>query len=525
MSDAASVASTALSGYLLSHNDVVYTWDVNFASQVKMFPLRLAISKVSCGGSHALLLTVEGKVVSVGNNAHGQCGIGKTSTAEEPQVIDALLLCKHPVRAIACGDNHSLCVAGGTVYAFGQNNCGQLGLGHKESCSTPTRVAALSESVSIASICAGGGLGCSQSMAISLDQHCYAWGSNKFGQLGLGAAGDDVLVPKLVARFENHAVVSASCGWIHSAFLLAGSVSLYAVGADATDLGSFGMLPNEVMAIILAMLPITSVCRLTMLNSTFHAIYCDDEWWRRMFIAKWLARDSAAVQRCDQWNKSNKLNWKGMYGVVHKALAGVSWKTPEQALSGWAVRNTGQQSSWFSNIRIGKLFGGPSEIRCLMLGLDAAGKTTVLYKLKLGEVVTTIPTIGFNVETVEYKKYHLTCWDVGGPDKIRPLFRHYYPNTQALIFVVDSNDRERIGEAAEILYDMAREPELSGLIVLIFANKQDLPNAMRNQEIIERLGLATLDQEWFIQASCATTGDGLYEGLDWLSNTFAKRNM
>lgn len=90
----------------------------------------------------------------------------------------------------------------------------------------------------------------------------------------------------------------------------------------------------------------------------------------------------------------------------------------------------------------------------ISVGLDAAGKTTILYKLKLGEIVTTIPTIGFNVETVEYKNICFTVWDVGGQDKIRPLWRHYFQNTQGLIFVVDSNDRERITEAQDELQKM-----------------------------------------------------------------------
>merc|ERR1712159_562979 len=94
-----------------------------------------------------------------------------------------------------------------------------------------------------------------------------------------------------------------------------------------------------------------------------------------------------------------------------------------------------------------KLFG-KKDVRILMVGLDAAGKTTILYKLKLGEIVTTIPTIGFNVETVEYKTISFTVWDVGGQDKIRPLWRHYYQNTQGIIFVVDSNDQERIDDAS-----------------------------------------------------------------------------
>merc|ERR1712195_452377 len=86
----------------------------------------------------------------------------------------------------------------------------------------------------------------------------------------------------------------------------------------------------------------------------------------------------------------------------------------------------------------GKVFAGlvgKKDCRILMVGLDAAGKTTILYKLKLGEVVTTIPTIGFNVETVEYKNIAFTVWDVGGQDKIRPLWRHYYTNTEGIIFV------------------------------------------------------------------------------------------
>eukprot|EP00811_Abedinium_folium_P008070 NODE_17452_length_941_cov_52.331695.p1 GENE.NODE_17452_length_941_cov_52.331695~~NODE_17452_length_941_cov_52.331695.p1 ORF type:complete len:182 (-),score=52.43 NODE_17452_length_941_cov_52.331695:245-790(-) len=164
------------------------------------------------------------------------------------------------------------------------------------------------------------------------------------------------------------------------------------------------------------------------------------------------------------------------------------------------------------------------DMRILMVGLDAAGKTTILYKLKLGEVVTTIPTIGFNVETVEYKNISFTVWDVGGQDKIRPLWRHYYQGTQGLIFVVDSNDRDRSEDAREELNKMLGEDEMRDAAVLVFANKQDLPNAMSAAEVTEKLGLHSMrSRQWFIQSTCATTGDGLYEGLDWLSNTLTAR--
>merc|ERR1712151_1005959 len=167
---------------------------------------------------------------------------------------------------------------------------------------------------------------------------------------------------------------------------------------------------------------------------------------------------------------------------------------------------------------------GSKEMRILMVGLDAAGKTTILYKLKLGEVVTTIPTIGFNVETVEYRNINFTVWDVGGQDKIRKLWRHYYQGTQGLIFVVDSSDRDRVEDAREELSKMLIEEEMRDAVVLVFANKQDLPNAMPAAEVTEKLGLHNLrSHQWFIQSACATTGDGLYEGLDWLSRTLSSR--
>jgi len=192
----------------------------------------------------------------------------------------------------------------------------------------------------------------------------------------------------------------------------------------------------------------------------------------------------------------------------------------------------------------GRLFG-KKQMRILMVGLDAAGKTTILYKLKLGEIVTTIPTIGFNVETVEYKNICFTVWDVGGQDKIRPLWRHYFQNTQGLIFVVDSNDRERITEAQEELQKMVgfkitvkhwkgpkctynsgrqlQEDELREATLLVFANKQDLPNAMTASELTDKLGLQNLrNRRWYIQATCAVQGHGLYEGLDWLSSELSK---
>jgi len=176
--------------------------------------------------------------------------------------------------------------------------------------------------------------------------------------------------------------------------------------------------------------------------------------------------------------------------------------------------------------RLRALFRSRPPLRVIMNGLDAAGKTTILYKLKLGEVVTTIPTIGFNVETVDYKNTSFVVWDVGGRCKIRALWKHYYQDASAMILVVDSNDRERLapGEYSyetcrDALHMLLAEEQLHGLPLLVFANKQDLPNALSTEEIATALGLPQLrSRRWRIQGTCAVTGEGLYEGLDWLSS-------
>jgi len=163
------------------------------------------------------------------------------------------------------------------------------------------------------------------------------------------------------------------------------------------------------------------------------------------------------------------------------------------------------------------------EMRILMFGPDA---TTILKKLKtqlkLDEdlVVTTIPTIGFNSETMEYKNLSFTAWDVAY--KIHPLWRHFYQNAQGIIFVVDSNDRDRIEDAREELTKMLNEDEMGDAVLLVFANNKDLPNAMSAAEVTDKLGLHNMhNRQWFLQSACATTGDGLVEGLDWMSRSLS----
>jgi ADP-ribosylation factor protein 6 len=180
-----------------------------------------------------------------------------------------------------------------------------------------------------------------------------------------------------------------------------------------------------------------------------------------------------------------------------------------------------------------KIFGS-KEMRLLMLGLDAAGKTSrspLLQKYPLGPLsrpqrpfqrvlrriqiqANPLPTVGFNVETVTYKNVKFNVWDVGGQDKIRPLWRHYFSGTQGLIFVIDSNDRARIDEARQELHRIILDREMKEALLLVFANKQDIPGAMTPTEVTEKLRLGQLKERmWYVVPSCATTGEGLFEGL------------
>ncbi|KAH0371903.1 putative ADP-ribosylation factor, partial [Aureobasidium melanogenum] len=166
---------------------------------------------------------------------------------------------------------------------------------------------------------------------------------------------------------------------------------------------------------------------------------------------------------------------------------------------------------------LSKLVWAKKEIRILILGLDNAGKTTLLYRLKIGEVVTTIPTIGFNVESVNYKNLNFNVWDLGGQTSIRPYWRCYYANTAAVIFVIDSTDVDRLSTAADELSAMLNEEELRDAALLVFANKQDQPGAKGAGDISEALRLGELkDRNWTIVACSAIDGRGVSEGMDWM---------
>ena len=156
--------------------------------------------------------------------------------------------------------------------------------------------------------------------------------------------------------------------------------------------------------------------------------------------------------------------------------------------------------------------------------MQEAGKTTILYRLSLGQFVQTSPTIGSNVEELTYNNVKFKAWDLGGQESIRALWDVYYVNTDAVIYVIDSKDDENFEISKSEFYKVLANKNLKNSVILIFANKQDLPGAKNINKIIEDYELNKIkDHIWHIQPCSAVNGEGLVNGIKWLSDQLVFR--
>ncbi|CAF1179669.1 unnamed protein product [Rotaria sp. Silwood1] len=167
---------------------------------------------------------------------------------------------------------------------------------------------------------------------------------------------------------------------------------------------------------------------------------------------------------------------------------------------------------------------GPKRI--LMLGLDNAGKTTILYRMKRTEDFNTVPTIGFNVETISpCRGISLTVWDVGGQDHLRTLWHHYFDNVDGLVFVIDSTDRRRIHFSKAELIGIYQHDSMKNVPLVVIANKQDSKEALSADIIAEKLDLIHWSNEsYHIIPCCALTGDGLTDAFTILAKMIKKQD-
>ncbi|XP_009900444.1 ADP-ribosylation factor-like protein 14 [Dryobates pubescens] len=156
------------------------------------------------------------------------------------------------------------------------------------------------------------------------------------------------------------------------------------------------------------------------------------------------------------------------------------------------------------------------QANIVMLGLDSAGKSTLLYKFRYNDLFLTSPTIGFNVDMIETQKdFTLTFWDVGGQQKMRQSWCSFLETADGLLYVVDSADKQRLEESKKEFEGILKTESLKGIPVVVLANKQDLPGAWNAEEVTRRLNMKKYcsDRNWYVQPCCAITGEGLSEAL------------
>ena len=170
------------------------------------------------------------------------------------------------------------------------------------------------------------------------------------------------------------------------------------------------------------------------------------------------------------------------------------------------------------------------ESRILIVGLDQAGKTSVLERLKAiftgidplppGKI---LPTVGLNIGRMKVNRQQLVFWDLGGASNLRSLWEKYYSDAHALLYIVDASDPLRMDESRDVLRQLLNTPDLSGIPVLVFANKQDKPGAVTPHEVQARFGLQTGDglqvgsrQPMNVLGATSLSGDGVEEGVIWL---------
>ncbi|EER13188.1 ADP-ribosylation factor, putative [Perkinsus marinus ATCC 50983] len=173
-----------------------------------------------------------------------------------------------------------------------------------------------------------------------------------------------------------------------------------------------------------------------------------------------------------------------------------------------------------------KLKRDEKEARILVLGLDNAGKTTILRKLSEEDITQVMPTQGFNIKSLVRDGFKLNVWDIGGQKTIRPYWSNYFEATDGLVFVVDSADRRRLEESGKELNELLQEDKLGGTALLVFANKQDLLQALPANEISDALHLDNIrDRTWTIQACSAKSGEGVQDGMEWLVGVISSKQQ
>ncbi|KAH3758738.1 ADPribosylation factor subfamily protein [Pelomyxa schiedti] len=534
----------------------VFSWGTNSHGQLGLgdckdrkkpekIDLRVRITKSACGGQHTLFLTDLGTVFSCGANRYGQLGVGDTAERYCPHPVNfqPSEIFTEVIDNIACGDCHSLATTQANhpnfrtnIFSWGRH--GNCGFASASDTVIPQPLSDFNMELfnrkeRVIEISANGSSGESHSGIVSSSGKLYMFGSNRHGQCGQPCS-DYVLIPTQILSVSAP-ILSVSCGWLHTAAVCG---ALPTSHTPSTPLGAFSVLPTPLLWHLLSFIKDPqSLLALGRTSKALRIISSSDSLWKPIFSQTelkwtrqgWLEAELASPNRAIYKLAASMLPVERI-DILHSttSLEDSLWKlkflmrVPEYSKF---LQRLAQLDDSRKHGLISKLSGLLSlekrrNFRVLMIGLDAAGSLTTLYMWKLGEVVSAGPNIGFCVETIPLKGADLTVWAVGGIDKIRPLWRHYYDNTQCIIYIVDSNDRRRFEESRQALWtEVLSSRELVKVPLCVLANKQDLPSAVGPDEIIQALGLRDIptgSRDWHVQPTTAITHEGIWEALEWV---------
>ncbi|KAJ5066665.1 adp-ribosylation factor f-related [Anaeramoeba ignava] len=461
------------------------------------------IETISAGGHHLFIITKNNEIYCCGKNTHGQLGLNdKIHRKELTQPYFPPFIGK--IREISCGDEHTIIISEyQKIYVCGKGSAVGVTstddqLVFVECCLPPD--------LDFVNIAAGGGYGQSFIMMSTSQGEVFSAGGNKYGQLGINTNKEVQLVPARVHLSEDEFAIGISCGWLHSCILTRKKGSLnFNFGDDIQKLkseemdfdqssGNFSEIPFEVMAIIFSFLSKKDLCKVACSSKEMNYMASHDWVWAPIYEQDHLRKPSL---------KEMKIIQKG-FPVQFNENDNVDPKLKKK-------KNK-------------KKMKKKKLIKTIIFGLDASGKTSILYRLALPDsVLTTIPTVGFNVETVTISNQKFEIWDIGGGSMIYYIWNHYLPGADAIIFVIDSTDQFRFDEVKTKLLGLLSHEESKNLPVLIFANKQELPTACKPKEIVEKLSLRTLtSHHWIVKPCSAIKGEGIKEGFEWIKKSIEK---
>jgi len=166
--------------------------------------------------------------------------------------------------------------------------------------------------------------------------------------------------------------------------------------------------------------------------------------------------------------------------------------------------------------------GGAQQSRILILGLDGAGKTSFLNRVKEPKKeIAAEPTESYTVNDVKFKSVKFNVWDVSGKSSVRSLWASYYKQggIDAIIWVVDAADKDRLEEGKKVLQAQMRDPELTGKMLFVVANKSDVAGALSADEVEKALKLNQYEDKraYKCVAVSAKTGEGVKDAMALLA--------